>query len=57
MVVNGWRLEVMEVDNNRIERVLASRLSDTSCVLDDARAFGRAGEAAPGREGRRSDGD
>jgi magnesium and cobalt exporter, CNNM family len=56
-MVDGWRLEVVEVDNNRIERVLASRLSDTSRVLDDAHAFGRAGEAAPGREGRRSDGD
>lgn len=26
VVVNGWRLEVMEVDNNRIDRVLVSRL-------------------------------
>ena len=36
LVVNGWRLEVVEVDNNRIERVLVSRLADTSRVLDDA---------------------
>jgi putative hemolysin len=56
MVVNGWRLEVMEVDNNRIERVLASRLSDTARVLDDAHAFASEGarEAAPPREERRS---
>ena len=56
MVVNGWRLEVMEVTNNRIERILASRLSDTARVLDDAHALGRgaAGEAAPGQEQRRS---
>jgi putative hemolysin len=26
VVANGWRLEVMEVDSNRIERVLVSRL-------------------------------
>src|SRR5688572_25072875 len=56
VVVNGWRLEIMEVANNRIERVLASRLSDTARVLDDAHSFGRgaAGEAAPRREQRRS---
>jgi putative hemolysin len=41
MVVNGWRLEVVEVDNNRIELVLVSRLSDTSRVLDEAQAVGR----------------
>jgi CBS domain containing-hemolysin-like protein len=40
MVVNGWRLEIMEVENNRIERVLVSRLPDTFRVLD-AHAAGR----------------
>jgi hypothetical protein len=45
-VVNGWRLEVIAVDSNRIERVLVSRLVDTSRVLD--------GAAARGQEGRRS---
>jgi putative hemolysin len=56
LMVNGWRLEVMEVDNNRIERVLASRLADTARDLDDGRAFGpeAAGPEAPGREQPRS---
>ena len=48
LVVNGWRLEVMEIDNNRIERLLVSRLPDTSRVLENANAVGRRtpGEAA-----------
>lgn len=56
MVVNGWRLEVMEVESNRVERVLASRLSDASHVQEDAHRLGpgAAGEAAPGPEERRS---
>ena len=56
IVINGWRIEVMEVENNRIERVLVSRLSDTSRVLDGALALGpgAAGEAVRGPEERRS---
>jgi putative hemolysin len=46
MVADGWRLKVMAIDGNRITRVLASRLSDTARVLDDAHAFGRAAAAA-----------
>ena len=50
LIVNGWRLDVMEVDNNRIERVLARRLLDTAQAMDDARAAGPevAGPEAPG---------
>ena len=40
IVLNGWRLEVIAVDSNRIERVLVSRLVDTSRVLDGAAALG-----------------
>jgi len=56
IVVNGWRLEVIAVGSTRIERVLVSRLVDTSRVLDGAAAFGGGadGEAARGQEGRRS---
>jgi putative hemolysin len=55
VVVNGWRLEVTDVDGNRIKRVLASRLSDAARVLDETGVFdrGAAGEAAPGRDERR----
>jgi len=45
MLVNGWRLEVTEVENNRIKRVLASRLSDTARVLDEVPRSGRGGVA------------
>jgi len=56
IVVNGWRLEVIAVGSTRIERVLVSRLVDTSRVLDGAAAFGGGadGEAVRGQEGRRS---
>jgi putative hemolysin len=40
IVLNGWRLEVIAVASNRIERVLVSRLIDTSRVLDGAAALG-----------------
>jgi putative hemolysin len=40
IVLNGWRLEVVAVESNRIERVLVSRLIDTSRVLDGAAALG-----------------
>jgi putative hemolysin len=56
VVVNGWRLEIAEVDNNRIESVLVSRLPDMSRVLESAPAIvrGAAAKAAHHREERAS---
>jgi magnesium and cobalt exporter, CNNM family len=56
IMVDDWRLEVIAVDSNRIERVLLSRPVDTSRVTDGAAAFGGGahGKAAGGQEGRPS---
>jgi putative hemolysin len=54
VIMNGWRLEVMDVDDKRIDRVLVSRLPDTSRVLriDHATVRAAAGESGNGRGGR-----
>jgi putative hemolysin len=38
IVVNGWRLEVAEIESNRIGRLLVSRLPRTARVLESAPA-------------------
>jgi putative hemolysin len=53
VVHNGWRLEIIEVDGNRIERVLVNRLPDTLRLLESAHAVhSEPSEAASDREGR-----
>lgn len=53
IVVNAWRLEIMEVDNNRIERVLVRNLPGAPRVWESAHAIDQAAdEAAHARHGR-----
>jgi putative hemolysin len=56
VIVNGWRLEVMDVDDKRIDSVLVSRLPDVPRVLKTAQAAVRAagGESGDDRGTRAS---
>jgi hypothetical protein len=49
-VVSGWRIEVVEIAGNRIERLLVSRAPDMTRVQASEHVIGvgTAGSAAPG---------
>jgi hypothetical protein len=51
VIVNGWRLEVMDVDDKRIDSVLVSRFPDMPRVLtvDQVTVRAAGGKPGPGR--------